>query len=232
MNDAELVQRLLASEGQDQAVAEALVRGQMDRIARLCRSMVRNEQAAAELAQEALVRLYTSIPRFRGECKWSTWSHRIARNLCLNWLEKMREKVGDEGLHLVDDGPDAIALQSSVEREQGVQRSIHAVLDPQEAEAVRLHYTVGLSIAEVTEVMELQMRTGARGLLQRARRKLKKHMMAHMLEDSIVQRAVPPELTAAMESTLVQLTRGTHRDLPGLEPSLRDMTSAEEDWLS
>ena len=70
MNDAELVQRLLASEGQDQAIAEALVRGQMDRIARLCRSMVRNEQAAAELAQEALVRLYTSIPRFRGECKW------------------------------------------------------------------------------------------------------------------------------------------------------------------
>ncbi len=232
MNDAELVQCLLASEGQDQAIAEALVRGQMDRIARLCRSMVRNEQAAAELAQEALVRLYTSIPRFRGECKWSTWSHRIARNLCLNWLEKMREKVGDEGLHLVDDGPDAIALQSSIEREQGVQRSIHAVLDPQEAEAVRLHYTVGLSIAEVTEVMDLQMRTGARGLLQRARRKLKKHMMAHMLEDSIVQRAVPPELTAAMENTLVQLTRGTHRDLPGLEPTLRDMTSAEEDWLS
>jgi RNA polymerase sigma factor (sigma-70 family) len=232
VDDALLVQRLLDSKGQDQTAAEALVRGQMNRIARLCRSMVRNEQAAAELAQEALVRLYTSIPRFRGECKWSTWSHRIARNLCLNWLEKMREQVGDEGLHLVDQGPDAVSIQSIAEREQGVQRSVHAVLDPEEAEAVRLHYSVGLSIAEVTEVMDLQMRTGARGLLQRARRKLKKHMMAHMLEDSIVQRAVPAELTQAMENTLVQLTRGTYRDEPGLEPSVRSMTSAEEDWLS
>lgn len=232
MTDAELVQRLLDSEGQDHAAAEALVRGQMDRIARLCRSMVRNEQAAAELAQEALVRLYTSIPRFRGECKWSTWSHRIARNLCLNWLEKMREQVGDEGLLLVDEGPNAVDLQATVERQEGVRGSIDAVLDPQEAEAVRLHYTVGLSIAEVTEVMELQMRSGARGLLQRARRKLKKHMMAHMLEDSIVQRAVPPALTRAMENTLVQLTRGVHRDLAGPEPGLRSMTSAEEDWLS
>lgn len=229
MSEAQLVQRLLDSGGKDPQVIEALIRGQMDRIYRLCRSLVRHEQAAAELSQEALVRLYTSIPRFRGDCAWSTWSYRIARNLCLNWLEKRREKVGDEGLELADPTPSIVALRADSERSEAVQRAIDEVLDPQEAEAVYLHYSAGLPIAQVTEVMELDMRSGARGLLQRARRKLRKHMEQQMLEDSIVQRAVPPKVREAMEATLVELTRTQGRAEPAVEPRLRSMPK-RRDW--
>ena len=51
-------------------------------------------------------------------------------------------------------------------------RTIEAVLDPEEQEAFALRYFEQLVPDEITRLMGLSARSGARGVLQRARRKL------------------------------------------------------------
>ncbi len=203
----------------DPSGAEELIRGQMDRIYGLCLSLVRDPEVAAELSQETVLRLFKSMASFRGECAWSTWSYRVARNLCLNWLEKRREQLGDEGDQLDDPQAGVHRQAMAAERDAMVRQAVDASLDPQEREAVLLHYEAGLSVAEVTEVMSLSNASGARGLLQRARRKLRKEVLRSMEEDSIVQRAMAQETRDRMEQTLAQLSAEV-----GTEPQVRQMS--------
>ena len=205
MSDDTLLTR--AIEHGDRQATEALILAQMDRIHAVCLGLIRNREVAAELAQEAVLRVYKSLPRFQRQCAWSTWCYRIARNLCLNWLEKMREDSGDDGTGLVDERPDPIQEQAAGERAVGVRQALQA-LSEEEREAMLLHYELGLSVDEVTEAMGLRNKSGARGVLQRARRKLKKEAARTMPEDSIVQRATAPKpVREAMERTLFELTR-------------------------
>jgi hypothetical protein len=83
---------------------------------------------------------------------------------------------------------------------------------------VLLHYEAGLSVAEVTEVMALENASGARGLLQRARRKLRREVVQSMEEDSIVQRAMTPKQRERIERTLQQLSAEV-----STEPTVRPM---------
>lgn len=229
--DPELQARIAAAQAGDTRAQEQLVASQMDRIHGVCSALIRNREVAAELSQEAVLRLFKSIPRFRGDCAWSTWSYRIARNLCLNWLEKMREDVGEDGHTMEDPKADPLDEVSGDQRRVGVRMAVHHALDDQEREAILLHYEAGLPVEEVTRVMGLQNRSGARGVLQRARRKLRRELSQEMPEDSIVARAqrpapkkaapkAPPDVRAAMERTLHQLTRVPGRDSEGPEPEL------------
>lgn len=52
--------------------------------------------------QEAYVRAYRALPRFRGDAKLATWLYRIVYNACLDELERARRG----GLVLVPDLPD------------------------------------------------------------------------------------------------------------------------------
>ncbi|HJN74312.1 MAG TPA: sigma-70 family RNA polymerase sigma factor [Myxococcota bacterium] len=223
MSDDTLLTR--AVEHGDPEAIEALIIGQLGRIHAVCSGLVRDREVAAELSQEAVLRVFKSIPRFKRQCAWSTWTYRIARNLCLNWLEKMREDSGDDGSRLVDPRDDAIEEQAHGERARGVREAL-SKLSAEEREAMLLHYEGGLSVDEVTEMMGLTNRSGARGVLQRARRKLKKEALRSMPEDSIVRRGMPPSTREAMERTLHELTRA-----PGgpvlREPSLAVRTRGQ-----
>jgi RNA polymerase sigma-70 factor, ECF subfamily len=59
-----------------------------DRIFRLACSMLGDRAAAEEAAQEALVRIWKGLPRFRGESSLSTWIYAVTRNACLTALSR------------------------------------------------------------------------------------------------------------------------------------------------
>ena len=52
----------------------------------LCYRFVANHEDASELAQDAFVRAFRSLGKFKEEAQFSTWLHRIAVNVCLNRL--------------------------------------------------------------------------------------------------------------------------------------------------
>lgn len=73
--------------GEEKAFNE-LVNLYKKRIFHLVLRMVRNREDAMDLTQEVFVKVYHSLRDFRGESSFSTWLHRIAVNLCLNFTQR------------------------------------------------------------------------------------------------------------------------------------------------
>ena len=71
---------------------EELVRRHRDKIYARAFSMVRNEDDALDLSQEAWVKGWQRLKQFQGEASFVTWMTRIVINLCLDRLRKMKRQ--------------------------------------------------------------------------------------------------------------------------------------------
>jgi RNA polymerase sigma-70 factor (ECF subfamily) len=85
--DPELVK--LAQKG-DTAAFEELVARHRDKIYARAFSMLRNEEDATDLSQEAWVKGWQRLHQFQGEASFATWMTRIVINLCLDQLRKLK----------------------------------------------------------------------------------------------------------------------------------------------
>jgi RNA polymerase sigma-70 factor (ECF subfamily) len=81
--DQELVD--LARRGDAEAFGQLIDRYQQ-KIYNLTYHMTSNREEAEDLAQEAFLRSYKALDRFRGKSSFYTWLYRIAVNLTLNHL--------------------------------------------------------------------------------------------------------------------------------------------------
>lgn len=81
VNDGDLVR--LAQAGQREAF-DAIVQRHQKQVYQLCYRFVGNHEDASDLAQDAFVRAFRALPRFKGEAALGTWLYRIAVNVCLN----------------------------------------------------------------------------------------------------------------------------------------------------
>ena len=151
-----------------------------DRIFSLCRRMVGDPERAEELVQETLLTAYRKLPDFTADSRFSTWIYGIARNLCLNAVRKHGELLSDDGVIEVD-SPEMGALGQlrKMEREALLREASAAVLTPLEQEAVYLRYVEGIPQAQITTMLNLDG-SGARGLLQRCRRKLGRELRVRL----------------------------------------------------
>ena len=78
--DSELIARIL---GGQTALFELLMRRYNERVYRAARSIVRDEQEAEDVMQQAYVNAYTHLRQFNGSAQFSTWLTRIAINEAL-----------------------------------------------------------------------------------------------------------------------------------------------------
>lgn len=88
-NDFQLVKRCQAG---DKKAFESLVIKYEKEIFNLCYRMLLSPKRAEEAGQEAFMRVYKNIKKFRGESAFYTWLYKIAINLCLDILKKKRIK--------------------------------------------------------------------------------------------------------------------------------------------
>jgi RNA polymerase sigma-70 factor (ECF subfamily) len=77
----------LARDG-DKGAFEFLVKKYETKVYGIASHMLPNAEDARDAAQEAFIKAYRSISRFRGESKFSTWLYRITNNVCLDQLRK------------------------------------------------------------------------------------------------------------------------------------------------
>lgn len=80
-----------ARDGEADAFA-ALVRSHRDEVFTLALRLVHDRELAADVAQEAFVRAWRSMPRFRADARFSTWMHRITVNTALTHLARRRSR--------------------------------------------------------------------------------------------------------------------------------------------
>ncbi len=93
-----------AAQAGDQRAFEQLVR-QYDRdVLRLALNLLRSQEDANDIYQEAFLRVFRNLHSFRFDCSFHTWLYRIVTNLCLDALRKRRVRKEETTVVETSDG--------------------------------------------------------------------------------------------------------------------------------
>jgi RNA polymerase sigma-70 factor (ECF subfamily) len=111
-----------AAQAGDKEAFEQLVRSYDQQVLRMALNLLRSPEDARDIYQEAFLRVYRSLPKFRFDCSFSTWLYRIVANLCLDQIRKRKVRK-EEAAAVSVDGAEWTA--SSFSRNRG-RMSIHS----------------------------------------------------------------------------------------------------------
>lgn len=176
-DDADLIRRFQRDPaGADgRRAAEQLFRRHQGAALRWCRRFTSDPDEALDLCQEALMTAARDLVQFEGRAAFTSWLFVVTRRACLRSRRRKR--------FAVDDGVDADALpgrEPSIEdaflareSETRVLRALDHALDERERTALWLRCVEGRSVEDITDLLGLDAASGARGLLQTARRRLR-----------------------------------------------------------
>ena len=105
--DKALVQQ--AQKG-DMLAFEELVARHRDKIYARAYSMMRNEDEAVDLSQEAWVKAWQKLAQFQGDSSFATWLTRIVINLCLDQIRR-RKRQRAESIEEMDEESGGVERQ-------------------------------------------------------------------------------------------------------------------------
>lgn len=136
--------------------------------------IVRSPEVAEEVAQDAFVKAWRALPDFRGDSRFSTWLYTIATRRALDVVRSQRRRGEHETLveperldATIDETPGpAGAEKRRLER-------VLADLDPLRRAVVTLYYLRDLSVAEISQSLDLPEGT-VKTHLHRARKELRR----------------------------------------------------------
>lgn len=157
-----------------EAVSE-LFRRYRDQLYLWCFRHMRNHDAAMDLVQETYMAAHRSLPGFEGRSKFSSWLYTIARFRCASARRLPRLDLDDEAaLELIPGGgpsPEDQLLER--EDEDRVLEFLNRHLEPTERLVFWMRCYEGISVDEINAQLTISEKSGARAVLQRARRKLR-----------------------------------------------------------
>lgn len=79
-----------AAQRGDPEAFEQLVRSYDQNVLRMALNLLHSQEDARDVYQEAFLRVYRNLPKFRFDCSFSTWLYRIVANLCLDQIRKRK----------------------------------------------------------------------------------------------------------------------------------------------
>lgn len=178
MEDSQLVKDFQA--GNERAFNE-LVNRHRKGIYYLALGMVGNHDDAEDMAQEAFVRAYQSLAKFKGQSSVYTWFYRITVNLCLNHLRtrRVRSFIGLEKIEMVLPSTDATDTVAELKELSETARKAIQALPPKQRAVFILRHFQGLPHAEIAEIMGREEGTIKANYFQ-AVRKLRRALESYM----------------------------------------------------
>ncbi|HLK60255.1 MAG TPA: sigma-70 family RNA polymerase sigma factor [Chthonomonadaceae bacterium] len=138
---------------------------------------LRNRDEAEDTVQEAFVRIYQALGRFRSSECWGAWTMRIVRNLCTDALRRRRRKNFplEEASEVSDRGPSPEQFMLASARTRELNAAI-AALPEKYRIPLLMHYGSGRTYREIALALGLSESTiGGRlaGALRLLRRRLR-----------------------------------------------------------
>ena len=174
-SDQKLVERVQKG---DNGAFDLLVLKYQHKIVNLVMRYVRDPELAQDITQEAFIKAYRALPRFRGESAFYTWMYRIAVNTAKNYLAAQRRRPRELELDMQDpeqyelhamlketDTPEGITLSN--ELLEIVENAIAALPEDLQT-AIILRELEGMSYEEIAQTMECPVGT-VRSRIFRAR---------------------------------------------------------------
>lgn len=173
-----------ASEGDDNAFSE-IVKIFEKPIYNMAMQTLRHREDALDLSQDVFLKLWHSLPSFRGECSVASFVMKIAKNTILDRLRQKGSRQtfslsrdSDDGENEEYDIPDTdidsnpAAAYERQEQIKAVRQAISELSD-EHREMILMRDIQGLSYEEIGEILELEAGT-VKSRLFRARSALKK----------------------------------------------------------
>ena len=165
-DDLELV--AACADREPEAFRELLLRYRRSAVT-LAYQMLGNMEDAEDVAQEAFVRVFQAIPRFRGQSAFSTWLYRIVTNLCLGTRRQRRPTVDLDAVR----EPSAPDSTSRCVTEGLLTRQVMAAMPGELRAILLLREQEGLSYREISDALGLPLGT-VRSRLSKARTALRR----------------------------------------------------------
>jgi len=137
--------------------------------------ITKSREDAEEVAQDAFVKVYQSLPQFKGDSKFTTWLFKVVYNLALTKIRKKSLVSGStDEEHFVEPAGeqifDTIAKMKEKEQKKHLSEAI-ATLDETDQLLVTLYYMNDQSVEEISEITSLTQ-SNVKVKLFRARKKL------------------------------------------------------------
>lgn len=181
-NDQELVKK--AQRGNKAAFGALVVKYQY-KIANLVIRYVKDEDDVQDIVQEAFIKAYQGLAKFRGDSAFYTWLYRIAINSAKNYIVSQSRKIPSRAIGMEDtehmesaalikefDTPEENMITSEIEKT--IYQTIKEL--PEDLKVViTLREIEGMTYDEIASVMECPIGT-VRSRIFRAREAIDKHL--------------------------------------------------------
>jgi RNA polymerase sigma-70 factor (ECF subfamily) len=156
----------------DTIAYDAAVRQHLQSISRYAFRMLGNSKDTEDITQETFLRLWTHAHTFNSaKASLTTWLHRIAHNLCIDYLRKDKPSVSSD-LESIDElETDTQDEDESPERLAALKQAISTLPERQRSALVLNHYH-GFSNKQTAEILNISV-DALESVLARARRALK-----------------------------------------------------------
>jgi RNA polymerase sigma-70 factor, ECF subfamily len=175
--DRRLVERFLRG---DARAFELLFRKHQSYAFNVAYGLVGNSDDAADITQEAFLRVHRNMERFRGDASFTTWLYRVVVNLAITELRRrtrsrtllMEDIAPAESWRSEAEGDDAPALHLELDEERETVQQVLKHLPPDYRAVLVLRHFQQLAYEEMCQVLGLTM-SQVKTRLHRARRMFK-----------------------------------------------------------
>jgi RNA polymerase sigma-70 factor, ECF subfamily len=162
----------------DRKAFDLLVLKYQHKIVKLISRYIHDASEVLDVAQEAFLKAYRALPKFRGESAFYTWLYRIAINTAKNYLVAQGRRPPDEDISALDaeqyEGESGLKEYATPEHlllKDEIERTVFDAIEqlPEDLRtAITLRELEGLSYEEIAEAMECPIGT-VRSRIFRAR---------------------------------------------------------------
>jgi RNA polymerase sigma-70 factor, ECF subfamily len=166
----------------DELAWEALVRRTQARVYGLALHLLRRPEEARDVAQEVYVKVWESLPGFRGHETFAAWISRITRNACIDHVRRRRARPPSSDLpiedqtDIADPRPDPGQEWATGLRRRLVWQALGR-LSTRSREVIVLKEIQGLTMEEIASLLDVPIGT-IKSRSNRARLELARQVMA------------------------------------------------------
>ncbi len=179
LSDEVMIQKILSG---DRYAASLLIRDTEKLVTHIVFKMITDPSDRKDLMQDIYLKTFRYLPRFRFQCKLSTWVAQISYTTCFDHLKNKRELID---LPVEDEGyiPDA-GQQLAIKEKSEILESISATLPPVYRTLITLFHKEELSIDEIINITGLPAGT-IKSYLFRARKMLKERLLDYYSKEDL-----------------------------------------------
>ncbi len=185
-DDNIIIENVIAGDANAFAV---LVERYKDLVFTLALRMLKNKEEAEEVSQDAFIKVYKSLKKFKGDSKFSTWIYRVTYNTCLDRLKKNKRQQNTVAIdefteHHIKTLDNALESMEREEKKGAIKRCLE-LLPSEDSFLMTLYYFEEQSLDDISKITGLTA-NNVKVKLFRSRKKLGSIFM-QQLEPEIIE---------------------------------------------